>query len=123
MKKITLKKLFLILVITVGIISIRTIPTMSAETSIPAAYDSRQYGYVTEKKEQYGGACWAFAAIAATESSLIKSGLADNSIDLSEFHLVYYAHMGGFNDPLGNCSTYSGRVSSIYDAINYGGRS
>ncbi len=127
MKKNILKGIvgFALTVYAAGIscVSVQAQERVASTEAIPAAYDSRQYGYVTEKKEQYGGACWAFAAIAATESSLIKSGLADNSIDLSEFHLVYYAHMGGFNDPLGNCSTYSGRVSSIYDAINYGGRS
>lgn len=127
MKKNILKGIigFALTVYAAGIscISVQAQESVASTEVIPTTYDSRQYGYVTEKKEQYGGTCWAFAAIAAAESSLIKSGLADSSIDLSEFHLVYYAHMGGFNDPLGNCSTYSGRVSSIYDAINYGGLS
>ena len=73
---------------------------MSAETSIPAKYDSRDYGCITSKKVQYGGTCWAFASIAAAESSLIRTGLADSSIDLSEFHLAYYAYHD-FHDPLG----------------------
>ena len=121
MKKITLKKLFLILVITVGIISIRTIPTMSAETSIPAKYDSRDYGCITSKKDQYGGTCWAFASIAAAESSLIRTGLADSSIDLSEFHLAYYTYHD-FHDPLGNAdASPSESLADIPSTMRIGG--
>lgn len=121
MKKITLKKLFLILVITVGIISIRTIPTMSAETSIPAKYDSRDYGCITSKKVQYGGTCWAFASIAAAESSLIRTGLADSSIDLSEFHLAYYTYHD-FHDPLGNAdASPSESLADIPSTMRIGG--
>ena len=36
------------------------------------------------------GTCWAFGALAAGESSLIKNGAANNSVDLSEMHLSYF---------------------------------
>lgn len=72
----------------------------STEAALPAKYDSRDYGCITSKKVQYGGTCWAFASIAAAESSLIRTGLADSSIDLSEFHLAYYTYHD-FHDPLG----------------------
>ena len=47
--------------------------------------------------------------MAATESNLIKKGLADTSIDLSEWYLTYYAinpygDMPGFSD--GNADNY-----------------
>ena len=77
MKKNILKGIvcFVLTVYAAGIscVSVQAQERVASTEAIPAAYDSRQYGYVTEKKEQYGGACWAFAAIAATESSLIKS--------------------------------------------------
>lgn len=74
----------------------------SKEAPLPEAYDSRTYGYVTDTKSQEGyGTCWAFATIAAAETSLIKSGLAEKSLDLSEYHLAYFAFSQN-KDPLGN---------------------
>ena len=61
--------------------------------TLPSKYDSRDYGYVTSVKNQGKyGACWSFATNAALESSLIKSGLADVSIDLSELHTIYFMY-------------------------------
>lgn len=100
MKKNILKRTLIMLGLSVGIISIKTTPVMAEEAELPAKYDSRDYGCITSKKVQYGGTCWAFASIAAAESSLIRTGLADSSIDLSEFHLAYYAYHD-FHDPLG----------------------
>lgn len=49
--------------------------------------------FVTGVKTQNPfGTCWGFAAIAAAESSLIASGLADQSIDLSEKHVSYFVN-------------------------------
>ena len=74
----------------------------SGVSTLPASYDSRQYGYVTELKNQGDyGTCWAFSTIAATESSLIKHGLADRTVDLSEYHLAYFSYSENA-DPLGN---------------------
>ena len=50
--------------------------------------------------------CWTHSAMAATESNLIRKGLADTSIDLSEWYLTYYAlnpygDMPGFTNTSG----------------------
>ena len=91
------------------------------EAALPAKYDSRDYGCITSKKVQYGGTCWAFASIAAAESSLIRTGLADSSIDLSEFHLAYYAYHD-FHDPLGVADrSPAGSMSDIPTTMMYGG--
>lgn len=61
--------------------------------NLPSKYDAREYGLVTSVKDQGSfGSCWAFASTAAMESSLIKSGLADSTIDLSELHMIYFMY-------------------------------
>lgn len=93
----------------------------STEVELPAKYDSRDYGCITSGKSQYGGTCWAFASTAAAESSLIRTGLADSSIDLSEFHLAYYAYHD-FHDPLGVADrSPAGSMSDIPTTMMYGG--
>lgn len=59
--------------------------------SLPQKYDAREENLVTAVKTQGNtGCCWAFAAISAAETNLIKNGLADNSVDLSEAHLSWF---------------------------------
>ncbi len=61
------------------------------DIQIPDYYDARQEGLITSAKAQdLTGACWAFAAISAAETNLIKKGLADSSVDLSEAHLTWF---------------------------------
>lgn len=65
-------------------------------------YDSREQGYVTSVKNQSPfGTCWAHAALASMESSLLVAGLADTDVDLSEWHLAYFSTHTG-SDKLGN---------------------
>ena len=66
----------------------------------PAKYDPRPAG-VSGVRHQYLGSCWAYSALAAVESNLIKKGYADSSIDLSEFQLIYFMNHENI-DPLGN---------------------
>ncbi len=77
--------------------------------SLPSKYDSRALGYLTSIKDQNPwGTCWAFGALASGEASLIKKGLADTSINLSELHLSYFFFEESA-DPLGN--THGDKVS------------
>lgn len=104
MKKRMLKIITAILTLALCITG--TTPVIAAEqttdNTLPSSYDAREYGYITSKKNQFPyGTCWAFAATAAAEASLIKSGLADSTIDLSEYHTAYYTYMA-YDDPLGN---------------------
>ncbi len=71
------------------------------------------------------GTCWAFSAIGACEASLIRKGLADNSIDLSERHLAYYFYNKGMmEDPKGGAyGDYNLNVDPYYEYLNLGGNS
>lgn len=67
-----------------------------SEKEIPVKYDSRNVdgkSYVTDVEDQgYTSLCWAFAALGAVESDLLKhhDNLKPDDIDLSEKHLAYY---------------------------------
>ena len=71
----------------------------SSRNSALSQYDGRKY--CTSVKQQLGGTCWAYAELAAMESSLIKSGFTSSNIDLSELQHIYYFYNKVF-DPLGN---------------------
>ena len=61
--------------------------------SLPSKYDARTEGLVTSVKNQGSfGTCWAFSSNAALETALIKNGLADNTVDLSELHTIYFMY-------------------------------
>ncbi len=61
-----------------------------SDTVIPSAYDAREEGIVTAAKNQAStGACWAFAAISAAETSALKKGLTETA-DYSEAHLTWF---------------------------------
>lgn len=88
--------------------------------SYPAKFDPRPAG-VSGVRDQYLGSCWAYSALAAVESNLIKKGYTDNSIDLSEFQLIYF--MNHINeDPLGNYTKDTSDSSkNMTDLFNQGG--
>ena len=86
---------------------------MLYSNSIPASYDSRNYGRVTSVKNQNPyGTCWTFAALAAGESSMISAGYV-NDIDLSEYHLAYFFY-NCQTDPLGNVDGDRTYLNSSY---------
>lgn len=59
--------------------------------ALPSKFDARDQGWVTSVKDQGAyESCWAFSAIAAIESNLIKNGRATAAIDLSENQLAYF---------------------------------
>ncbi len=59
--------------------------------TFPAKYDPRTLGMVSHVSNQGNyGLCWVYAAISTAESSLIKQGFANSSIDLSELHALYF---------------------------------
>lgn len=72
--------------------------------AFPSQHDPRTIGAVSAIEDQgMTDTCWAFSAIAAIESNLIKKGYANSSINLSENHLAYFFY-NRTNDPLGNTS-------------------
>ena len=81
----------------------------AATQSLPAAYDSRDYGYITSVKNQNPyGTCWTFGTMAPIEAYMIKHGIINNdtgaaatsSMDLSEYHLAWFNYTNAY-DKLG----------------------
>lgn len=69
--------------------------------SLPATFDSREYGWITSVKDQgENETCWAFSSIAVMEANLIKNGKANADIDLSENQFAYFFY-NRQNDRLG----------------------
>ncbi len=67
--------------------------------TLPDAYDLRKTGLVTSVKEQGDyGVCWAFAAMHSLESTMVAD---DPDVDLSEWHLAYYAYSDAFGFSVG----------------------
>lgn len=70
---------------------------VSEASALPEEYTSP---YVTSIKSQSPyGTCWAFAAMAVSESNIWKKGLADSSIDLAEWQIAYFLG-NSVTDPL-----------------------
>ena len=63
--------------------------------ALPASFDMRDRGWVTPVKLQNPwGTCWAFGAIAASESSILSNAsltFDQTNLDLSERHLAWFA--------------------------------
>ena len=80
--------------------------------------------YITSIKNQNPyGTCWAHAAMASAEADLWKKGLADSTINLSEWQLAYFFYHT-VEDPLGGTAGDSVTVvtdSSAEDYLDRGG--
>lgn len=60
---------------------------------IPECFNSLSYGSITSIKEQDDySTCWAFANIAAMETSLVRNNNHSTDIDLSETQLAYFTY-------------------------------
>ena len=72
--------------------------TAAATKTFPSELDLRDRGVVTPVKNQGdANTCWAHAAIAASETSILSelgTTYAKTGLDLSERHLAYFAYVG-----------------------------
>ncbi len=71
-----------------------TVPDVLADdgSELPARFDLREADppVLTPVKNQSGGTCWAHTILGCIESNMIMKGMADNTLDLSETHLVWF---------------------------------
>lgn len=102
-----------------GIIHSDPIPVEFQEKgTFPERYDAREHGLITSVKDQKPyDLCWAESVMSMAESNLIKKGLADNSIDLSEI-FAHYFQWFRVSDPL---KLTSGDQNNWYTYESYEG--
>ena len=107
---------------------------LKSEKNFPAKYDLRDVDgkcYVTNVKFQNPfGTCWGFAAIAAAESSILGSGIAEDdgydwtNLNLSEKHLVNF-HVRPIADEndsqYGEGMYFDESVTTLQQKFNMGG--
>jgi len=82
--------------------------SQTSSGSLPSAYDSRDYGYITPVKDQgSGGNCWAFGGIATLEACLKKAtgiefDFSEENVKnlMSEFSLFGWSPNGGGYDAM-----------------------
>lgn len=96
---------------------------VEAYTDIPTRYELDKNLFPDVRNQGSYGTCWAFAALGLSEFDLIKRGLANKSIDLSELQLAYFVYNSAL-DPLGGTEGdqskyYNGSTS--YSYLNRGG--
>jgi predicted outer membrane repeat protein len=94
---------------------------------LPSSYDLRNYGYVTPVKNQgSGGNCWAFAALAALESCILKAtgipyDLSEENMKnlmakFSDYGWKYEPNTGGLDDmAVGYLISWLGPVNESED--------
>lgn len=90
---------------------------------LPAKYDPRVTApaQMTKVKNQNPwGTCWAHAMMDILQSSMIRQGLADNTIDLSERHMAYFVMHTG-NDALDNSNDDSVVSTPAHAYLDRGG--
>lgn len=103
-------------------LSYKTLPSLEEIVSLPE-YDGRDYGIITPVKDQGStNLCWAYSSIAASEASIVRSGLKPlDEVNLNPTAAAYRVNNRG-NDPLGNTSgnyvsgdftTFTGNPSKI----------
>lgn len=96
---------------------------VEAYADIPTRYELDKNLFPDVRNQNPYGTCWAFAALGLSEFDLIKRGLANKSIDLSELQLAYFVYNSAL-DPLGGTDGdqskyYNGSTS--YSYLNRGG--
>ena len=103
-------------------LSYKPLPSLEEIVSLPE-YDGRDYGIITPVKDQGStNLCWAYSSIAASEASIVRSGLKPlDEVNLNPTAAAYRVSNRG-NDPLGNTSgnyvsgdftTFTGNPSKI----------
>lgn len=103
-------------------LSYKTLPSLEEIVSLPE-YDGRDYGIITPVKDQGStNLCWAYSSIAASEASIVRSGLKPlDEVNLNPTAAAYRVNNRA-GDPLGNTSgnyvsgdftTFTGNPSKI----------
>lgn len=92
--------------------------------SLPVRYDLRDYGRVSEVRDQGSwGTCWAFAALSALESSLLPDEKCEFSVDHLAMNNGFNADLddgGDYNMALAYMTSWRGPVTEAQDPYGDG---
>ena len=92
--------------------------------SLPVRYDLRDYGRVSEVRDQGSwGTCWAFAALSALESSLLPDEKCEFSVDHLAMNNGFNADLddgGDYNMALAYMASWRGPVTEAQDPYGDG---
>lgn len=110
--------LFLILSFVFNLSAAALTSDDAGSDNLPESYSSVEQGYITSVKNQGDtGTCWAHAAIAACEASLIKNNGYTKDLNLSELNLAFSSYHT-MTDKLG---LFDSKTVSLIDYIYSGG--
>lgn len=92
--------------------------------SLPVRYDLRDYGRVSEVRDQGSwGTCWAFAALSALESSLLPDEKCEFSVDHLAMNNGFNVDLddgGDYNMALAYMTSWRGPVTEAQDPYGDG---
>ena len=109
-------------IIPQDVVDYTQVANVAQDVTVPSSYndDYTNLQYVTPVKDQNPlNMCWTFAACAAAESDAIKNHGASPDVDLSEWHLGYFAY-NEERDGTGDSVEYTNSDTPYY---NIGGSS
>lgn len=93
MRKFTAAVMSCILCGTVMPVSVFAAEPADTAAELHAKYDPRteEPEILTAVKNQTSPICWSYSSLGCIESNLIKKGYADNTLNLSEAHLIWFS--------------------------------
>ena len=97
------------------------VPFSKGRNAYPSSFDSRNHGVITAVKNQNPyGTCWAVSSTSAMETAMIRAGLGNINLNMSERALAFFT-FNNVNDPLNLTGGDSTFITNGNNWLNNGG--